>query len=219
MPSETIANGTNKIIHRLDLNDYGLAEVPGSVRDVVKQEVASYLENEILRSINSSTSPVEGEGRFSALKPEYAVRVKGGRRLSDLENEGDLLNDFKVKSSRGSFLTVGHEGDSDEVAKADGHNQLSGKAKAWASKIKYPKRRYIPDDNQTFTDDIENGIRNIIDEFKVESTIDRPLELDNIKSAPRQVDIIEPETTVEIDSLFDDDIIEELLGDAINRRI
>lgn len=210
MASETIANGTTEIFHRLDLNEYGLREVPSAQKTEAKQEVADYLENQILRDVSNSTSPVQGEGRFRVLDSEYAVREKGGNRLSNLEKDGDLLNDFKVDNVPGSFLEVGHKGG--EVPKADGHNQLSGKARSWARSNGFPRRRYIPDDNQRFTNNIVGEIRTIISEF-VPAPSTRNVEPEIQSSITTST-----QTAVTTDNLFQDDVIDSLLEDAIRRR-
>ena len=210
MASETIANGTTEIIHKLDLNIYGLRGVPESDKQTAKKDVASFLKNQILRDVSNSTSPVAGEGRFKRLETEYAIREKGGNRLSDLELDGDLLDDFDVRNVEGSFLNVGHTGD--QVPKSDGHNQLSGRARTWASKIGFPKRRYIPDDNQKFTNDIVNEIRSIINDFIPEpgTQVVEP-EISSVVTEPE-------ETSVTTDTLFSDDVIDSLLEEAISRR-
>ena len=210
MTSETIANGTTEIIHKLDLNEYGLRDVPEADKQAAKKEVADYLENQILREVNAGTSPVQGEGRFKRLESEYAVREKGGNRLSDLEKDGDLLNDFKVTPDEDSFLEVGHKGD--QTPKADGHNQLSGKAKAWAKQIGFPRRRYIPDDTQKFTPKITGEIEKIITEFKPAPGTRE------VTTEPTSVITTAEQTTVTTEDLFSDDVIDSLLEDALRRR-
>lgn len=213
MASETIANGTTEIVHRLDLNEYGLEDVPVSAKQAAKQEVADYLENQILRDVNNGVSPVQGEGRFKRLEAEYALREKGGNRLSNLEDEGDLLTDFDVALDDGSFLEVGHKGS--QTPKADGHNQLSGKAKAWARNNGFPRRRYIPDDNQKFVPKITGEIRSIIDEFKAPEPSVQQVDITPTISST----ITKPEqTTITTDNLFGDDVIDALLDDALSRR-
>lgn len=221
MASETIANGTSEIFHRLDLNEYGLRDVPREAIQEAKQEVADYLTNEILRDVNNGVSPVRGEGRFQRLDKDYSIREKGGNRLSNLEDEGDLLTDFRVSLDEGSFLEVGHKGG--QTPKADGHNQLSGKAKAWAKSNGFPRRRYIPDDNQKFVSKITGEIKTIIEGFVpavqtssedlTAAAIAANLILDPSSSveAPDQ-------TTVTFDNAFDDDVIDSLLEDALRRR-
>jgi len=215
MASETIANGTTEIVHKLDLNEYGLEEVPEEDRDKAKRKVAGYLENQILRDVHAGKSPVKGEGRFKRLDTDYAIREKGGRRLSNLENEGDLLNDFKVKTNKDSILDVGHTGS--QVPKADGHNQLSLKAKAWAAQSAFPRRRYIPDDNQKFTNTITDEIESIIGNFIPDEPVRRDATRVSIIPEPDTPLTPVEETTVTFD-LFSDDVIEALLEQAIRRR-
>lgn len=212
MPSETIANGTDQIIHRLDLNEYGLQDVPQDQQKQVKQEVADYLANEILRNINRSTSPVKGEGKFKRLEPEYAVRDKAGNRLSNLELEGDLLDSFRVENAEGPYLNVGHLGD--QVPKADGHNQLSSKAKSWAKAIKYPRRRYIPDDGQKFVPTITGEITEIIEAYIPQYSEQSEVFAGVVESTTETGDGVEVTNT----DFFSDDLIEDLLEDALQRR-
>ncbi len=210
MASETIANGSDQIIHRLDLNEYGLRDVPDQDKTKAKKDVADYLENQILRDISNSTSPVKGEGRFRVLDPKYA-KLKGGGRQSNLELEGDMLDDFSVTPEGGnSFLAVGHTGS--EVPKADGNNQLSGKARAWARSNGHPKRRYIPDDNQVFVTKITSEIRNIIQDF-----VPSPGTI-SVEPTISSVSIGDDSSLVTIDDLFSDDVIESLLQDALRLR-
>jgi len=215
MPSRTEANGTSKILHFLDLDEYGLGELSEQQKTLAKQEVADYLKNEVLRKLDAGTSPVQGEGRFRVLTSDYAIREKGGRRLSNLELEGDLKDDLVSVPAEDSFIKFGHEGE--QVPKADGHNQLSGKAQSWARIKGFPRRRYIPDDNQGFSRDIESGIRSIIEDF-IEVAPERrdiELRLPETDEAPTR-----PATTVNIDTrdLFSDDVIEDLLAEAFERR-
>jgi len=214
MASETIANGTTEILHRLDLTEYGLEDVPQESKAVAKKDVADYLANQILREVNSGRSPVQGEGRFKRLEPEYSLREKGGSRLSDLENEGDLLNDFKVSLDDGPFLEVGHKGS--QTPKADGHNQLSSKAKTWARKTGFPRRRYIPDDGQTFTKPIVSEIREIIGEYKVLASNQEALDLSFGGGAAITT---ADQTSTTTTDLFGDDVIDALLEDALARGV
>lgn len=57
--------------------------------------------------------------------------------------------------------------DSSEVPKADGHNNFSGDSKL-------PKRRFIPEKNQSFRPIIESGIEAVLDRYRtdVDSDLD-----------------------------------------------
>ena len=213
--SETIADGSSRIEHILDLNEYGLNDLPREIRTQAKTEVADYLKNEILRRVSSGRSPVQGEGRFRILDSDYAENQKGGVRTANLELEGDLLNDFDVLPTRGSNLRIGHTGS--QTPKADGHNQLSTKAKNWASQNEFPKRRYIPDDNQKFTRSIERGIRDIISDFRVNAPAEEITFREEIVEGEVIADEV-PTSRVTVNELFSDDIINALLADALRRR-
>ena len=214
MPSRTDANGETVLVHYLDLNEYGLGDVPSNLRAEVKREVADFLRDEVLRNMSNGTSPVNGEGRFRRLSEDYSKNEKSGNKLSDLELEGDLKDSLIVEPDVTSFLAIGHRGG--QVPKADGHNQLSGKAESWARENNFPKRRYIPDSNQEFTRPIVNGITEIIKEYKRPVT-DRP----ENSSTGEPVDRIRSTTTSSNNSVFNffnDTVIDQLLRDAINRR-
>jgi phage gpG-like protein len=189
------------------------------------EEVADYLENEVMRTISKGVSPVKGEGNFQRLDAKYAKNFKGGSRTSNLELEGDLKDSLIVKPATGSFIKFGHEGA--QVPKADGHNQISSKAKRWAVGAEMPKRRYIPDDGQKFKDNITSEIKKIIKDFsQVENntvSIDED-NLDALLSSTSIKEVASPEqresgtSFVSIDDLFSDDSIDALLEDALRRR-
>ena len=227
MASRTEINPENKLLHFLDLNDYGLKDVPPENVPAVKREVTDYLVNEVLRYLDRGESPVEGEGRFKHLNPKYAKKQKNGRTTSNLELEGDLKDSLKALPAEGAFIKFGHEGK--EVPKADGHNQLSGKAQTWALKSELPKRRYIPSSNQKFADPITNEIRQIVNEFKVAKG--NSFLIDALENASVVQGLASQTTSsaspaqqqagefVTIDNFFSDDVIDLLLQDALTRRL
>ena len=78
MASRTEVNPNNKLLHFLDLNEYGLSEITSTDNQTLaKREVADYLLNEVLRQLDKGTSPVKGEGRFRRLDTDYAKKRKG----------------------------------------------------------------------------------------------------------------------------------------------
>jgi len=219
MASRTEANGETTLVHFLDLNDYGLEEVPSQRKSAAKVEVANYLRNEVLRQLSEGKSPVNGEGRFPILDPDYATNQKGGVRTSNLELEGDLKDSLIVRPEAGSFIKYGHEGS--QVPKSDGHNQISLKAKTWARETGFKKRRYIPDNGQTFDRGITKEITTIINSFR--DTLNNPdisPDEDLLDGTSRISSITESEEGVNVStsSLFSDDIIDALLADARSRR-
>ena len=216
MPNDTEANGIDRIVHTLDLNDLGMEDVPVEARTRVKEEVAQFLEEEILRDVSNGTSPVQGEGRFRRLSKDYA-EDKGGGRTSNLELEGDLLSDFFVKKTRGNKVKLGHEGS--ETPKSDGHNQLSSKAKEWARRKGFPRRRYIPDEGQQFKRRILDGIRNIIDEATVARPSRRRADGPEVEVEPTEVLTGATEQPLTETSITIDEVFTESGLDAFLRRI
>jgi len=223
MASNTVTSET-KLMHYLDLEEYGYDEVPDERKQDAKEEVADYLLNETLRFLSKGTSPVKGEGRFRILNQKYAKNEKGGVRTANLELEGDLKDSLISKPADGSFIKYGHKGT--QVPKADGHNQLSEKAQTWAVSSGHPKRRYIPNDGQTFVSEITNEIRAIINDFKptLSSTSEEDVDITAFIDSNTNQDLNisetqenENNTFVGIDDLFGDDAIEALLLDAIRR--
>jgi hypothetical protein len=220
MTSRTEANGTNRLLHYLDLDEFGYEELDETQKGLAKREVADYLKNQVLRQVSDGQSPVSGEGRFRILNPEYARREKGGRRIADLELQGDLKDSLISEPSRGSFIKYGHEGS--QVPKSDGHNQISNKAKNWAKESKHPKRRYIPDTGQKFDKSITDGIKRIMDDFRrsgppsteirdSEDFLEGTVSVSSVTETPDSA-------SVSTNDLFSDDIIEGLLEDAFERR-
>lgn len=186
-----------------------LSDIPRNKVKEAKEEVRAYLIDEILRSVEQGVSPVEGEGRFRILTPDYAREEKGGNRTANMELEGDMLNALTSKNKRGDKIEVGIYGAN--APKADGHNQISGEAKAWASRTgrsKY-KRRFIPDERQTFSKKIMDGVDDILDEYRVEG-----VEVGQVESTVTT----EETTQVTVSDLFSDRAIDALLKDALKRR-
>ena len=221
MPSRTEANGETTILHYLDLKPFGIEDLSSNDQLLAKRDIADFITEEVLRKLSQGDSPVEGEGRFKRVEQDYASEEKGGRRLSDLELEGDLKDSLIVRPE-GDFIKFGHEGE--EVPKADGHNQLSSKAKNWAREVGFPKRRYIPDSNQRFTSDIRRGIENIVNSFTnetVTASLSRREDQSDLFTS-FDVDEIRPQINARssaTSSLFSDDVIEEILLQSTRNRL
>ena len=219
MPSNTVTSET-KLMHYLDLTEYGFNDVPDERKQDAKEEVAGYLVNETLRFLSKGTSPVKGEGRFRILNAKYAKTQKGGVKTANLELEGDLKDSLISKPADGAFIKFGHKGT--QVPKADGHNQLSSKAQTWAVASGMPKRRYIPNDGQKFVSEITEEIKAIINDFKPtisteEVDIDINLFLGKDKGTISETTENESQSNVGLDDLFSDDLIEDLLLNALRR--
>lgn len=131
------------------------SDVPLTKRNNVLLEVKDFVLESVLSKVGSQRSPVAGHGKFKKLSKDYAAQKKAehGNKKANLEAEGDLLDSVRVfKSGRGRLkLTVLKA----QEAKADGHNNHSGDSEL-------PLRRFIPEDNETFSRDIIKGMRDII---------------------------------------------------------
>ena len=182
-----------------------LKGVPVGKKASVKKEVGEYIIDQIFDHLERGKSPVKGEGKFKKLTAPYAKAEKGGRTTPNLELEGDLKDATQAKNNQ-SGVTVGIFDDG-EIPKADGHNQFSGEAKAWAKQKKFPKRRFIPDEGQEFVTKIMKGIDEIIAENRKETKQRKP-----------KVKAIETESAVTVDLedvINDKDILAELFRQGL----
>jgi hypothetical protein len=149
----------DKISKTINLNDFGLDEIKSGVkRTEAKKEIGELIVNEILIYLQDGKSPVDGYGKFDKLSKKYAELQKDGDRNPNLELKGDMLDALTFESRRGSEIEVGIF-KAKQVGKADGHNNFSGDSKL-------PLRRFIPDEDERFKEDIESKIKTIIDEYK-----------------------------------------------------
>ena len=182
---------------KLDLSD-----VPRNQRSQVKQEVGNFVVEEILRSVSSASTPVSGGKYKATLSKDYADEEKGGNRTANLELEGDMLDSLEFKNTR-EGVEVGIFKAS-EVPKADGHNNFSGKSKL-------PTRQFIPKENEKFKRNIEKGIKDIVNEFKVSPEPRIPSTSDLFRTVSTlQAD--EVATTIAVNELFDsEDFLDEFL--------
>lgn len=131
----------------------------GDARRRAAQELKEYVRDSVIDKMRDGMSPVSGQRRYKTLSKDYAEREKGGNRLPNLRLDGDLYAGIEVVDGpKGRLrLTV----DADQVNKADGHNNFTGRSKL-------PKRQFIPDEraNQKFKRDIEIGIKEIVSRYK-----------------------------------------------------
>ena len=201
-----------------------LSRVREEDKEKVKDKIADLLYNEVLRYVSKGKSPVAGERDFKLLNKKYAKREKQGKRTPNLQLEGDLLReDFKVQVLDDiDVIRVGHfnEGTSDtEGEKADGHNQHSAKAQAWALSKPFPRRRYIPNEAQTFKSDIMDKVQNVIDKYSV-SSLEIGADAVNaiLKDSGKTSTVVETEkvTAIGIDDYLSDEYIAELIGDRLD---
>lgn len=120
------------------------------------REIQDIVLNGVFTRVLSGSSPVSGES-FPKLTRKYADSKKGGDRTPDLNLTGEMLSSLRVQKKRGNTLRLTVL--TDQQPKADGHNNFSGKSKL-------PRRRFIPEEDQTFKREIIDGIRSAIRSFK-----------------------------------------------------
>lgn len=209
-----------------------LAKVPDTKKTKVKKEVADFLYNEVLRYVGSGKSPVQGENaNFKILNKAYAKKEKQGNRTPNLQLEGDLMRkDFKAKAlEEDDVIRVGHYNpntSNTEGEKADGHNQHSAKAQAWALTKEMPRRRYIPSESQNFRSDIMDGVKSIISRYETDDTAD--ILADALKAALERSGVSVGQVTavrtgaeqgvesVVIEDVLSDEFIADLIGDRLD---
>lgn len=123
------------------------------------EEAGDFILDQILKRVSQGQSPVKGVKAFDALSPAYKKIKKeiSGSTRPNMELFGDMLDALEMRIE-GSKLEVGIFQDSGQADKADGHNNFSGDSKL-------PKRRFIPQKNQTFKKNITQGIDRIISEY------------------------------------------------------
>lgn len=129
-----------------------LSGIPESRIGQAKRAVLNVIENEISRSLAKGRSPVKGEV-FPKLNEDYADDEKQGNRVPNLQLEGDMLEAIEYDILSGDQIGFGFKENNSEVDKADGHNQFSAESKKpiWENGAKkLPKRRFIPEENQSF---------------------------------------------------------------------
>ena len=153
------------VFSSIDLNDYGLRDVPAQDRARVKKQVGDFVTSQIKRSARNLSSPVQGERWKPTLSKEYAKDKKkmGGSSSADLRLTGSLMNNLTHKPADGGEVHVGIRKSTDRDGrpndrKAIGHNHFE------ASKV--PRRRFLPDKGQSFKKSIEAGINRIVEANK-----------------------------------------------------
>jgi len=131
-----------------------LTGIPEASIDGVKTDIGELLTIEIGRSVAKGSSPVRGHGSFDILTKKYAKEEKQGRRVPNLNLEGDMLHSLGWSDEGGNRLSVGIQ-DKNERDKANGHNGIDGR-KANV------KRRFIPAADERFKRTIESKVNQIL---------------------------------------------------------
>jgi hypothetical protein len=181
------------------LVDLDLSDIPKNKQKTVKKEVGEYIIDEILSFVSEGKSPVIGEKTtFKKLNTDYAKAEKNGDRNPDLELLGDMLDSLTFKNTK-KGIEVGIF-KANEVPKADGHNNFSGKSTL-------PTRRFIPKGGQKFRRSIQSGIDSILNEFSEDETTKI------LKSGKKSQAIAKSATTATLNDMFSDEGLEQFLVD------
>jgi len=191
------------------------SDIPQDLADDIKADVGQYLVDAILDNVGSGKSPVAGYGAFAQLSKEYAESEKGGRRIPNLDLNGDMLNSLTYEVTP-SGVEVGIF-NREQAAKSYGHNTgfeghpfLDGVA---------PERRFIPDDSENFKREIQSGINRIIED-RLGDISNQNAQEDDI-NRPLDIDFTPPQGGVSIQSrtLFDidDDELESTVSRILRR--
>jgi hypothetical protein len=143
----------------IDIGEFGLDDVPRRKQNEIMEEIGEYIKIAMLDIIGEGKSPVTGR-KFNQLTEKYSDKQKQGDRTPNMDLDGDMLDSLDYKVKKG-ILEIGWF-DEDQAAKAfghttgfEGHPWLDGKVKP---------RPLIPDDDEDFSNEIMEGIREIIEE-------------------------------------------------------
>lgn len=158
-------------------------KLPDKILSRVKQDVGEYLVEAILSSAHKSQSPVEGEGSFDALSPQYKKKkvAEGHAGKANLEFSGALLDDLTFEETPNG-IELGWFGD--QAGKADGHNNLSGKSDL-------PQRRVLPDVGQSFVSSIQEGAEKIIADAIADSLEFKKSDFEDVDSRATLYDVLD----------------------------
>ncbi len=128
----------------------------------IKNEVGTYIIEEILSNVSKGKSPVDGQSWKASLSPKYAKQKSkiSSATIANMELHGDMLDSLEFKK-RSDGVEVGIF-DYEQAQKADNHNKFSSSS----MKTKVPKRQFIPKDRQRFKAEIMREVNRIIDYYK-----------------------------------------------------
>jgi hypothetical protein len=152
----------SKVVYEFDPFELAGLDKPSTKSDLraALKEIADYVKTETLSYVGEGKSPVAGGSFKHSLSPAYKkIKEKiSGADFANLELTGDMLDALETKITDDGMIQIGIWGK--EAAKADGHNNFSGKSTL-------PAREFIPNENksQTFKRDILSGIRGIAEAF------------------------------------------------------
>jgi hypothetical protein len=132
-------------------------------KERIKEEAGAFILEKTLEFVGSAKSPVSGEGWKRTLSPLYAKqkREDGATVIANLENSGEMLQSLDIVTTDDG-IKIGVFGG--EAEKADGHNNFSGDSML-------PQRRFLPEEGQNYKREIEQGVKEIINDVLASETI------------------------------------------------
>lgn len=145
--------------YEFNIMDYGI-DIPKDSLDDAREAVAEFVRDKVLQYVGDGESPVSGEGNFKRLKKNYK-KIKeqvSGTDEPNLELYGDMLDSLTVRVNKNRLTLL--VDDSSQKGKSEGHNQFTTSGPPGLV-----KRRFIPDEDQKFKRDIEDGIVEILTEY------------------------------------------------------
>lgn len=137
-----------------------LQGIPKADQSSLKDQLGELLVEQILDSLASTKSPIQGGKYKATLSKDYAAKKKEetGSTDANLDLSGEMISsiDYKIK---GNTIQIGVFGS--DAGKADGHNNFSGKSKL-------PTRQFLPQEGQSFRKDIQTLIDETIEGYKTD---------------------------------------------------
>lgn len=152
-----------KIAKKLSLN---LTKIAKNDREEVINEVGDFIKNAILDHVGEGKSPVAGFGEFRKLSKDYkAKKAQEANPIPNMELTGELLDELDFKPLPDG-LEIGYLDDASDLSKnkADNHNKFTAKSK----KTAVPRRPFIPHKDENFNRFIQDGIKDILNEYASE---------------------------------------------------
>lgn len=146
-------------------------DIASDLKEEALSTIADFVKEQVLSYVGSGESPVAGGKWQRELSPEYRKRKAeiSGVDFANMELTGAMLDALDVAIEKDHLAL---EVTGEEAAKADGHNNFSGKSKL-------PPREFIPNakKGQNFRSDILAGIRDIAQEFENQTIEERAVQI------------------------------------------
>ncbi len=148
-----------------EFNPFEDAEIPRNKLKAAREAVREFVLDRVLGYVGDAKSPVAGESWKKTLSPKYKdkKRKESGSTEANLELTGEMLDELDI-IIKGNNLIL-KVNDPSQAGKSDGHNNHSGKSRI-------EQRRFIPEEGQKFKKDIEQGIKEIVEEFSIKEADD-----------------------------------------------